>query len=80
MGWPDFIATGDMVDSIKASGTRTFKDPTNRKVIDAFRKFCPSATQKQHNTGQSRNRGLVLPNLEQARAEFAEYIGGEVQW
>ena len=80
-GWPDFIATKELVDNIKASGTRSFKSPTNRKVIEAFRKFCPSAQQEQRKDQHNqKRRGLALPSLEVARNEFDAYVGGEVDW
>lgn len=79
--WPKFIATEKAIAAIKdMAGRQLYKPPTGRQVNEAFRQFCPSARQDQQKTNFGRHRGLALPDLETARAEFAEYIGGEVPW
>jgi hypothetical protein len=42
--------------------------------------MCPSATKGQKQDNLNRARGLYLPPLEVARAEFAAFIGGEITW
>lgn len=81
-GWPEFVATEDLVTSIRDSGVRTFKRPTSRKVVEAFRKFCPSAQQDQRKDPNfsTKRRGLLMPPLDVARVEFEEYVGGPVDW
>jgi hypothetical protein len=80
-GWPKFISTNIAIEAIKdMAGRQLYKPPTGRQVNEAFRKFCPSARQDQQQTDFGRHRGLALPDLETARAEFEEYIGGPVPW
>lgn len=79
--WPDFIATVDVVNSVcDLNGGKMFRKPSALDVVNALKKLCPSATAGQKKDGLTRRRGLELPPLEQARAEFDQYIGGTVQW
>jgi hypothetical protein len=80
-GWPDFIATVDALYAVcEMNGGKMFRKPSALDVVHALKKLCPSATAGQKKDGLSRRRGLELPPLEQARAEFDQYIGGKVQW
>ena len=80
-GWPDFIATVDALYAVcELNGGKMFRKPSALDVVHALKTLCPSATPGQKKDGLTRRRGLLLPPLEQARAEFDQYIGGGVQW
>jgi hypothetical protein len=79
--WPDFISTSNCIEAItQIAGRSLYKNPTASEVVRTVINMCPSASKKQSGTKYSRQRGLALPTLEQARAEFEDYIGGEVPW
>ena len=79
--WPEFIATESVVTAVyEFSGGKMYRKISSRDVLSAFKALCPSATQAQKIDGLSRKRGLDLPPLEQARAEFDKYIGAPVAW
>lgn len=80
--WPAFISTADCIKDIwEMTGGKSFKKPAAIDVVQALLKLCPSAISKQQNDSMGvRKRGLALPSLDQARAEFDKYIGGSVNW
>lgn len=49
-------------------------------MIKRLKRLCPSAVSGQKEVSFGRKRGLELPPLEQARAEFDRYIGASVPW
>lgn len=79
--WPDFISTNAaIVQIMQVSSGRIYKKPIPAEFINAMKKLCPSAKQKQKQENHSRQRGLELPSLNQARIEFEQYLGGPVEW
>ncbi len=80
--WPDFITTENIIRGVlELSGKKLHRNPSAMDVIQAMGKLCPSATKGQkQNTLNTRQRGLLIPALDLARAEFELYIGGTVQW
>jgi hypothetical protein len=79
--WPNFISTMTIINGVvDVAGSRLYQKPAALTIANEMLKLCPSAekTQKQDQFGRS--RGYSLPSLQQARAEFEEYIGGPVQW
>lgn len=79
--WPDFISTTELIAAVMDfSGGKVFKKPSAIEVVKIMRQVCPSVTNKQLQESFIRHRGLVLPDLEQARREFEQYIGGAIVW
>ena len=80
--WPEFISTEDIIAGVvDMTGGKMYRKPAAIDVVQEFAKLCTSATKGQRKDGlSSRKRGLCLPPLEQARAEFDQYIGGAVKW
>lgn len=79
--WADFIGTEVAIKGIvELAGGRLYKKPSPADVVQALMKLCPSAAKKQQQSGLARQRGLSLPPLQQARAEFEQYIGGAISW
>jgi hypothetical protein len=62
-------------------GQRLFGGRQEREMHAAMRRLCPSAKLDRHQTQTyGQKRGYFLPSLTVARAEFAQAIGGEVDW
>jgi hypothetical protein len=81
VNWMEFISTSDVIDGIiEVNGGRMHKKPSALIISQALHKLCPSAKQHQQQTKYDRHRGYLLPTLQQARAEFEQYIGGSVEW
>ncbi|TRZ91885.1 MAG: hypothetical protein D4R84_13470 [Rhodocyclaceae bacterium] len=79
--WADFIATEVAIKGIvELAGGRLYRKPSPADVVQALLKLCPSAAKKQQQDNLGRRRGLSLPSLQQARAEFEAYIGGAISW
>lgn len=79
--WPEFIGTVEIIEKVwDFSGHKLFRKPTAVTVAQDMKKLCPGAVKQQKQDNLSRVRGFVLPPLEQARAEFEQYIGGPVNW
>ncbi len=79
--WPNFISTEDVIDGVMdVVGSRLYRKPAAMDVWQAMAKLCPSASKKQQQEHGYKRRGLSLPPLMQARAEFEQYIGGAVAW
>jgi len=80
-GWPEFISTADTIEGIMAvSGSRIYRKPDPREVVQEMKKLCPSAEHWQKQVNNVRNRGFILPDLKCARAEFERYLDGPVDW
>ena len=62
------------------TGGKLFRKPSTQDIVKALKKLCPSAVSGQKDAGFGRKRGLELPPLEQARAEFDRFIGAAVTW
>lgn len=79
--WPDFIPTGSLIDGVvELSGKRLYRQPSAREIVNVILKMCPSARKGQKQEHLERARGLYLPELSVARAEFEAYVGGSVSW
>lgn len=79
--WPDFIMSEDAIaDIIVFTGNKIYKKPSAKDVAGIITKLCPSAKSAQRQENNKRHRGLSLPPLQVARAEFETYIGGSVSW
>jgi hypothetical protein len=79
--WQEFVSTTNAIEGVWAvGGGRIYRKPGPREMVQEMKKLCPSAVQWQKLTNGTRNRGFILPNLEQARAEFEKYLDGPVDW
>ena len=79
--WPDFITTDSIIKSVmELSGRKLHRNPSAVDVMQAMATLCPSATKGQRQASSIRQRGLIIPPLETARAAFEVYIGGTLQW
>ena len=79
--WPDFLSTESAIDGIMhTAGGKIHKKPSANDVVKSLMKICPSIIKGQRKVEGKRRRGLVIPSLQQARAEFEQYIGGAVDW
>ena len=80
-GWMEFLATADIIEYVmRFSGGKVFRKPSSNIIVSVLCKICPSITRGQKTTGGARHRGLFLPKLHVARAEFEKYIGGKLSW
>ncbi|MBF0256567.1 MAG: hypothetical protein HQL47_08960 [Gammaproteobacteria bacterium] len=81
MGWGRFIPTQHMLNKInEAMFDRLYRKARANDLMAAVAKMCPSAKKHQQTEHHSRIRGLLVPEVEIARAEFEAWIGGEISW
>lgn len=79
--WPDFIGTESIIKGVlEVAGRKLYRNPSAIEVVQAMAKMCPSARKAQRQNQLNRQRGLTVPPLSAARAEFDQYIGGQVIW
>jgi hypothetical protein len=79
--WPSFIPTTEALEGVFTTpGTRLYKRPIGRELVRAIKPLAPSVRLDQRRVEGHRQRGLVLPSLEVARAEFETWIGGSIDW
>jgi hypothetical protein len=79
--WQEFLSTENAIEGIMAdAGGRIYRKPGPRDVVREMKKLCPSAVHGQKQAMGNRHRGFTLPPLQQARAEFEQYIGGTIEW
>lgn len=79
--WPNFLPTGTAIDNImEMAGGRVYRKPAPIDVVQSIKRMCPCASNAQRSDGFSRQRGLDLPALAEARTEFESYLGGAVPW
>jgi hypothetical protein len=79
--WQEFISTENAIEGIMdVAGGRIYRKPGPRDVVQEMKKLCPSAVHTQKQTMRNRHRGFILPSLQQARAEFDQYMGGTIEW
>ena len=77
--WPEFVSTTDVILGIKyLSGNSTYNRPNSHNVVPQMKKLCPGVKHGQKQLMGARNRGFILPPLQQARTEFEEYIDGSI--
>ena len=81
VNWPDFVATDAAISCVMdVTGGKVYRKPSSQDIVKALKKLCPSAVSGQKDQRLGRKRGLELPPLEQARADFDRYIGAPVAW
>lgn len=78
--WPEFVATSQIVESIKASDIKIFHALTSHYISKVLQQVCPSANSHQKQSDLSRRRGYLLPPLQQARVEFEAYLNCKINW
>jgi len=79
--WPDFLSTDAIIrGAVELAGKRLYRHPSASETVKSAHRMCPSAIKGQKQDNLTRARGLYLPPLEVARAEFSAFIGGEVTW
>ena len=79
--WADFIATKAIIENaIELSGGRIHRNPSDVEAVATMTKLCPSVSKVQRQDSLERRRGLSLPDIQTARQEFEQYIGGLVLW
>lgn len=80
-GWPTFISTDLAIKGVcSTAGGKASHKPAAIEMAKLMKEFCPSSSKKQTTLAGTRQRGFVLPPLKQARSEFANYMGGEMEW
>jgi hypothetical protein len=78
-----FISTQRLMgawQSYERQGGYRFSAPQSRDMHAALARLCPSAKQNRKVDRGCQQRGYNLPPLPLARAEFSDFLGGEVQW
>lgn len=86
IAWPDdkttFVGTATLASEMAESDPtiQKYEPLTDKRVRDAIRVCCPSALPMRKLVGTSQQRGLELPALKVARAEFERYLGSPVDW
>jgi len=79
--WPDFIATKKAIELLqKAPGVKMYLLPIDREFVRTLTSLCPSAETHQKRVEGVRQRGLMLPSLDQARRDFEAWIGSAIDW
>ena len=83
--WEDtpFVSTQRLMSAWQAyemQGGYRFSAPQSRDMHAALARLCPSAKQRRAMDRGCQHRGYDLPALPLARAEFANFLGGEVLW
>ncbi len=80
--WLQFLGTTEIInDVMRFVGNKIYRKPSPRNVINTLTMMCPSITRGQKKASMpDRSRGLSLPQLHVARAEFERYIGGKLSW
>lgn len=80
---PCFVSTTGLMTGWKEfeKGQRLFGPRQERDAHKALERLCPSANGVRRKLMHSSQvRGFSLPSLPAARAEFANAIGGDVEW
>jgi hypothetical protein len=82
--WEDrhFVSTKTLLAGLKEyeKGTRFYTAPQEREVHQALRRLCPSAERDRQMNRNILERGQQLPSLPDARDEFAQFMGGKIEW
>jgi hypothetical protein len=79
---PCFVATKVLLEGWKEyeKGTRHYSARQEREVHQALKRLCPSAKQDRKTDSGEASRGKQLPALPDARLEFVEFLGGNIDW
>ncbi len=79
--WPAFMSTEAVINGVvEMAGGKLYRRPAAIDVVQVMARLCPSASKMQRQQDSVKRRGFSLPPLDQARAEFEQYIGGVVAW
>ena len=80
-GWPDFIATNEILEEVgQLPEFKRHRPPSSQQLVKTVKSLCPSADHRPKPIGKQKARGFHLPPLEVARAEFETWIGGKIIW
>lgn len=79
---PRFVSTKMLLGGLKEyeKGTRVYTAPQEREVHQALKRLCPSAKRDRQMNRGVLERGQQLPSLPDARNEFAQFMGGKIEW
>ena len=78
-----FISSRRLMNAWQAyesRGRSQFTPPQEREMHEALSRLCPSAKRHRKLSEGCQQRGYDLPPLPLARAEFANFLGGDVPW
>jgi hypothetical protein len=77
-----FVPTSRLMAGWKEyeKGTRRYSAPQERHVHQALKRLCPSAKRDRQMNRSILERGKQVPALPDARAEFAQFMGGKIEW
>jgi len=82
--WCDttFTSTKRLLESWKGfeKGQRQFHPRQESEMHDAIQKLCSSAKRDRTTVDNRQVRGYSLPPLATARREFADAMGGTIEW
>jgi hypothetical protein len=79
---PRFVSTKTLLGGLKEyeKGARVYTAPQEREVHQALKRLCPSAERDRQMNRNILERGQQLPSLPDARNEFAQFMGGNIEW
>jgi hypothetical protein len=79
---PRFVSTKTLLEGWKGyeKGARLYTAPQERDVHQALKRLCPSAERDRQTKSKKPERGQQLPSLPDARNEFAQFMGGKIEW
>ncbi len=81
VGWPDFLSTGEgIAEVVSVRGIKLHKKPQFAEIRAGDRALVSQRHGDAAPNGETRQRGLELPDLEQARKDFEAWIGGAIDW
>lgn len=83
--WEDaiFVSTESLMrgwQNYDKRGKQQFTAPQQRDMHEALGKLCPAAKRIRKTLEGLQQRGYILPSLPLARAQFAEFLGGNTEW
>lgn len=77
-----FISTRDLIDNYQLfdNNATRFKSIQSQAIHESMNRLCPSAKAVRSNHNGQQQRGLELPSINQARADFEDLMGGTIRW
>lgn len=82
-GWCDgFHSTSDIQSGFKAHDPQAgrYRPVQDDHIADRLRNLCPSAKAGRKTINGTKQRGYVLPKLDEARKEFEKHVGSPIDW
>ena len=79
----EFFGTSQLRDSYETfAKSHQLRDRSidEKTLKDRLMALCPSAQYRRKLSAGNQNRGYDIPALPVARAEFATFIGGALEW